>query len=106
MSYYIILGRYWGSTLERYERIIDSSYWDNQGTESIKDRVEVDVGGEKRFVLQPNPRKLTKLLHFNEEKSNAESTTSTHLVMQMGQFVDHDITLAPERGYFWIISSC
>ena len=42
----------------------------------------------------PNPRRVSATFHTED---TAEHDTLTHMVPQMGQFVDHDITLTPEH---------
>ena len=91
--------RFWGATLEPYLRIKPPAYDDGIGRFKIKDRTTFKTqSGETRTVLIPNARKLSRFLHYKHIRSSELSTTSTHLLMQMGQFVDHDVTLAPELG--------
>ena len=110
------VSRFYGATSEKYPRIKDATYYDlvknlegksekelkylQSATEwKIKDRVDVSINGENRMIMLPNARRLSRNLHYNAQNTET-SPASTHLVMQMGQFVDHDLSLAPERGKY------
>ena len=84
--------------MSKYRRILPSVYDDGVGKFKIKDRQTYTVKGARKTILLPNPRTLSITLHYDKKEENLESATSSHMVMQMGQFVDHDITLAPEEG--------
>lgn len=46
----------------------------------------------------PNARNVSRfVLAFNADRQNPDSPTLTHLAMNWGQFLDHDVTLAEEQ---------
>ena len=49
-------------------------------------------------VMLPNARTLSRELHEIGDRKLEVSKRTSHMLMQFGQFLDHDITMAPEPG--------
>jgi len=81
----------WGRINRPQKRLYEATYEDGIG--ALKRTEEYEK--RKRITL-PNPRLLSKNLHQNKAKRKKRSRLATHLLMQFGQFLDHDITLTPE----------
>ena len=64
-----------------------------------KDRVTAKINGVERDVLLPNVRRISRNIHQLPEGQELLSDTTSHMLMQMGQFVDHDLVLSPELGH-------
>ena len=46
----------------------------------------------------PNPREISNTLHSTSGPGPLTNKGFTHMAMQFGQFLDHDITLTPQIG--------
>ena len=64
-----------------------------------KDRVKATINGQESDVLLPNVRRISRNIHQLPEGQELLSDTTSHMLMQMGQFVDHDLVLSPELGH-------
>ena len=60
----------------------------------VQDGRQEPRGGHTSRVL-PNPRWMSQRNHPDEDLPD---TRYTHMVMQFGQFLDHDMTLTPKDG--------
>lgn len=74
---------FWGASFRAFDRIIPASY---------EDGLQEPRGGYDAYYL-PNPRMITNTIHYDVIRPEP---TITNMVPQLGQFVDHDLTLAPE----------
>lgn len=72
----------WGSAGSCMNRLLPAAYADGVSSP----RVAADGGP------LPNARKISYTIHPN---ASNPATNITHLVMQIGQFIDHDFALAP-----------
>lgn len=72
----------WGSANSCMNRLLPPAYQDGVSSP----RVAVDGSP------LPNARKISYMVHPNVRNS---ATNITHMVMQLGQFIDHDFALAP-----------
>ena len=96
--YYFDIRR-WGATISKFRRILPVAYLDYKGKFRINDRKNLRLKslGYKPILL-PNARTLSSKLHYSKDEKSRISDTSTLMLMQFGQFVDHDIALSPEDG--------
>ncbi|XP_040568625.2 LOW QUALITY PROTEIN: salivary peroxidase/catechol oxidase [Lepeophtheirus salmonis] len=84
----------WGSAFMPFYRFLPADYSD--GIQSIR---RSTMGGPL-----PSPRKISAAIH---KKSSAETNQFTMMVMQWGQFLDHDLTSTPQtRGFNDSILQC
>ena len=96
----------WGAASTPFGRIVAPWYADGHGSprggwESAQEPGTM-TGNSRNVILPcnrsadamlPNPRRVSKVIHT--EESHPESRNTLMLVL-MGQFLDHDITLSPE----------
>ncbi|XP_063981549.1 chorion peroxidase-like isoform X2 [Diachasmimorpha longicaudata] len=86
---------WWGSAMSTMERFLDPVYGD--GIESIR-------RSRRTGRPLPSPRDISVLIH---EDRNIPLASVTHMLMQWGQFVDHDITaVAQSRGFNGTFPQC
>ncbi|CAH0578980.1 unnamed protein product [Chrysodeixis includens] len=84
----------WGSTMTPVQRFLPPSYSD--GLQAPR----ISIFGAKL----PSAREISSAVH---EDKNAETIGVTHLLMQWGQFVDHDVTSSSQsRGFNGSVPRC
>ncbi|XP_023325281.1 uncharacterized protein LOC111698998 [Eurytemora carolleeae] len=83
----------WGKANSAQTRLFPDlvSYEDGIGSPTAT----VTLKGQDRIYL-PNPRLVSKRVHENKKERNIPSKKITHMAMQFGQFLDHELTLTPE----------
>ena len=103
--------RDWGASATGMRRMAAPDY----GTPGSRDlhsprKVETWSAIDVIVTLLPHqvnvsPRKVSNEMHNTEGKTMPGSKGFTHMAMQFGQFLAHDITLTPEGGIldFWQI---
>ena len=62
---------------------------------SYADKISIPRGGVNPSAL-PSPRDISSTVHCVDETKDKPALSV--MVMQFGQFLDHDITLTPEQG--------
>jgi len=79
---------YWGVAGSAYQRLLDAEYEDEEG---------VPRGGWVDTRL-PNAREVSTSIHHSRSSAPLHHKKLTLMVMQFGQLLDHDISLAPESS--------
>ena len=77
----------WGSTSQPLLRFLPNAYQDGKS---------IPRGGLEESSL-PSARKVSAAVHHGKE-SHSPNISPSVMLMQFGQFLDHDITLTPEQG--------
>ncbi|XP_066595076.1 uncharacterized protein [Prorops nasuta] len=85
---------WWGSAMSSMQRFLPAAYQD--GIQSVR--------RAKNGRPLPSAREVTNLIHQHRDVPLA---SITHMLMQWGQFVDHDITAtAQSRGFNGTVPQC
>ena len=80
---------FFGAAFTPFRRIVAADYGDCIST------LRLSASGK----TLPNAREVSRVAHgSNVLRTNPDSRILTHLVMNFGQFMDHDITLAEAQG--------
>ena len=75
-----------GQAMTGFSRLMENEY---------EDKISTPRGGFNPSKL-PSPRDISARVHRIQETKSRPSVSL--MVMQFGQFLDHDITLTPEQG--------
>ena len=92
----------WGSAGATLRRLLPNAYADGR---------DEPRGGRNPRSSLPSARHVSQK---NHPDNDVPDTRFTHMVMQFGQFLDHDLTLTPHDGtkqkqqqhrlpYFWLV---
>ena len=81
-----IANKDFGRANRAFTRLMESDY---------DDLISRPRGGINPSKL-PSPRKISSVVH--RVKETGSKPTASVMLMQFGQFLDHDITLTPEQG--------
>ncbi|XP_019613501.1 PREDICTED: thyroid peroxidase-like [Branchiostoma belcheri] len=86
----------WGSSEQPFRRLLEPEYGDGLMTPRT-------TGSGRDGAPLPSPRLVSTTMHEDLRKS---SPVNTHMVMQFGQFLDHDITLTPNFQEEGLVCTC
>ena len=81
-----IVEKHFGQTNRAFLRLLPNAY---------DDSISIPRGGINPTKL-PSPRDISAAVHGVQETENRPAVSV--MLMQFGQFLDHDITLTPEQG--------
>ncbi|CAL4121670.1 unnamed protein product, partial [Meganyctiphanes norvegica] len=77
----------WGAAPQPFERYLQADY--GNGVDSFR------TSKQKKKPL-PNPRQISRILSSSTQRNTPQVSL---MLMQWGQFIDHDVTLTPEREH-------
>ena len=80
-----------GAAETGFTRFVEAKYFDTEGLGE-----PVGAGDQPGAPHLPNPFEVTDEFIVEQEKSQKSQEKLLHMFMQWGQFIDHDMTLAPE----------
>ena len=95
----------WGATATGMRRLASPAYGE-PGKSSLHQPRKVETSSRYMITfLQVNvsPREVSNAMHKTQGATKLSTKGFTHMAMQFGQFLDHDITLTPEGGNFYNI---
>ena len=81
----------YGSSSSAFTRVLPAKYYDPDG---IKD--PLGTPNLLNAPSVPHPLEITKQFVITQQRPLPGKKLYSHFLMQWGQFVDHDFTLAPE----------
>lgn len=81
----------WGAANVPYNRIIKARYWD---TEQLGE--PVGFPGQEFAPPLPSPHVISTSYVLSRQNGTGTGTKFSHMMMQWGQFIDHDITFTAE----------
>ena len=100
----------WGATATPLPRLMDNAYSDGKFLTqhllchvTFLEGVSMPRGGRDPSVL-PSARSVSVAVHHVLE--NRPRPSVSHMVMQFGQFLDHDITLTSQPGDIRSLKTC
>ena len=104
--------RDWGASATGMRRMAAPDYG-TPGSRDLHSPRKVETWGAVDVIwylfphqVNVSPRKVSNEMHNTEGKTTPGSKGFTHMTMQFGQFLAHDIALTPEGGIvdFWQIN--
>lgn len=87
----------WGSALSAVQRFLPATYSD--GVQEVR----LGRGGARL----PSARAVSEAVHMTRGRGESREAGVTHMLMQWGQFLDHDVTSSSQaRGFNGSIPRC
>ena len=90
----------WGASAIKMRRMAGTAYSDQ--LQHKPREVESEKNSWGKYILPKanvSPRVVSTAMHKSPLEQKLSEKGFTHMSMQFGQFLDHDITLTPEGGY-------
>ena len=81
----------WGASNTGFSRLLPALYFDADGLND-----PIGYPNQPNAPKVPSPHTVSRDFIKDEVAASSPSSNLTHILMQFGQFLDHDLDLAPE----------